>query len=291
MKIFHKSIPVKFIMLRVSLFNALIIDYLGSILRTLGHHPTKTYSEGMGLLSYLVGITFLTFFTFEMSSMYCHCISNFKTKESYLTTFERGIREQIYEGVKMSAVESSYFCRCYNFFFLFRMLIVIMLIFNAQYMQVFQVFGSLAIMTGFTIATFYYSKKFDFFKSKFTKIFRLIQEVSMTLLVTLINTFYFNNNFQILTHDIKILFVMFFILLLIVNILLEIFNAFLLFIKILKSKNKKRRPKNLALEEEREKVSSANKRFIPAEILVYPVVKKKVKGKVKKTKNGQRKKM
>lgn len=113
----------------------------------------------------------------------------------------------------------------------------------------------------------------------------------MTLLVTLINTFYFNNNFQILTHDIKILFVMFFILLLIVNILLEIFNAFLLFIKILKSKNKKRRPKNLALEEEREKVSSANKRFIPAEILVYPVVKKKVKGKVKKTKNGQRKKM
>lgn len=131
MTIYKKPLPLKFTMFRISLFNSLIIDYFGASLRTVGHHPTKTYSEGMGILSYLIGIAFLSFFTFEILNMYYHCISNFKIKESNLTTFERSLREQIYDGIKMSAVESSYFCRCYNFFFLLRMLVVILLIFNA----------------------------------------------------------------------------------------------------------------------------------------------------------------
>jgi hypothetical protein len=137
MKIFNKPIPTRFIIVRFSLFNALIIDYLGAILRTLGHHPTKTYSEGMGTVSYILGIILLSFFTFETCSMYVQCISNYKIKKSNLTPLEKSMREQLYDGVKMNAVNRSYFCRTYNFFYLFRMLIVIMMIFNMQYVQVF----------------------------------------------------------------------------------------------------------------------------------------------------------
>ena len=48
------------------------------------------------------------------------------------------------------------------------MLAVICLIFNMQYVQIFQVIGSFAIMLFFTICTWHYNKKYDFFDSKFT---------------------------------------------------------------------------------------------------------------------------
>lgn len=152
----------------------------------------------MGRVSYFLGVALVSFFAYELSSMYHQCTTNYKKKSKHLTKLEIDMRENLYEGIKMSAVRQSYFCRTYNFFYLIRMLAVILLIFNAQYIQIFQVIGSLAIMLSFTICTFYYNSKLNFFKSKFTKVFRLIQEVSMTLLVLLINVFYYNNNFNVL---------------------------------------------------------------------------------------------
>jgi hypothetical protein len=222
------------------MFNALIIDYLGSVLRTLGHHPTRTYAETVGSLSFVIAMSMLSFFTYEMCVFYTECVTNYKKKSKELTPYDKSMREHLYEGIKIKAVNASWFCRTYNFFFLARMLLVIGFIFNLQYMQIFQVIGSFAVMLGFTIATFYYNKKFQFFESKFTKVFRLIQECSMTLLISLICVFYYNNNFDVLNQETKTYLVMFFITLISINILLEIANAFTLIGQIIRSKCKKK---------------------------------------------------
>jgi hypothetical protein len=137
-------------------------------------------------------------------------------------------------------------------------------------------------MAGFTVATFYYNKKYDFFESKFTKIFRLIQEVSMTLLVTLINVFYYNNNFNILTNDVKIFLVMFFILLLSINILLEIANAVVIIIDMVKTKRLAKKRLD----------SKVNDIIEPAKIFAGPKVRAKIHKNSKKKnkhKKGDRK--
>jgi hypothetical protein len=176
----------------------------------MGHHPARTYSDFASNLSFFVAYFIAFCFTAEMVNLYNKANSLHKKVSPKLIKFKAGkpilsleslkITDQMYfsysyEGVRLSTVAKSYFCRMYNFFFLLRFFVMIIIIFNAQWQQVFQVISSLIIQATFTILTFYYSYKHKFFNSKFSKYFRLTQEVSMCFIVLLINVFYYNNNF------------------------------------------------------------------------------------------------
>lgn len=93
----------------------------------------------------------------------------------------------------MSDVRSNWWVRNFNLIFTVRFIVISILIYNLQYLQVFQVLGSLFVI----LAIFAYSLKIcfkmKFFKSKFTKVFRLIQEGSFTVIMILINIFYFDS--------------------------------------------------------------------------------------------------
>lgn len=212
-------------MIRYSLFSTLFIDYLGIVLRTLGHHPARTQSDANSKLSFFLSIFFVIGFTVEMTQFYLKADSLYLKKKRDKDEIDRLYEGYLYEGLRKSSLKKSYFCRMYNFFFMLRFFVVIIFIFNAQWQQIFQVLASLVVQVYFTFASLYYSRKYNFFNSKFTRFFRLTQEVSMCFIVLLINVFYYDNNFGALTQKTKLTLVILFIVLICVNILLEILNA------------------------------------------------------------------
>ena len=82
-----------------------MIDYVGAVLRTLGHHPTKTYSDGMGVVSYIMGVMLVTFFTLEMVNQYWLSVTNYKKLPLNMNKLDMDMREILYEGIKFSAVK------------------------------------------------------------------------------------------------------------------------------------------------------------------------------------------
>jgi hypothetical protein len=174
-----------------------------------------------------MAIFVLCCFSFELCSM----ASFINDPKNYLTRspsdYTKDLSEIYFEGVKPIAYKTHWFARNYNLFYLIRFGAIIMLIFNMQYQQIFQVVGSLIVMLSFSLLTFFYSCKIDFFSSWFTKVFRLIQEVSMTIIVILINIFCFDTFKFALTNRQKVNMMLLFITLLILNIILELSSSFI----------------------------------------------------------------
>jgi len=78
--------------------------------------------------------------------------------------------------------------------------------------------------------------RYNYFIDKFTRVFRIIQEVSFTIILILICVFYYDSVHQAINQDIKLILVILFSVLVIKNILLEIINAVILTIAYLKEK-------------------------------------------------------
>jgi hypothetical protein len=219
------EISAKFTIFRISVFNALIIDYSAIALRTLGHFPTQTNHHSFDYLSYFLAAFTLTCFILELSYMFILVNSPKFYTDSYKSEKQTKLREVYFEGILEKKIKESWFARNYNFFYLARFMIICFLIFNFQYLQALQVFLSLIVMILFCVATIYYEFRDQFFKSGFLKIFRLIQEVSMTLIVFLINLFYYDSVKSQFSNSTKLILVMIFVVLLILNICLEIIGC------------------------------------------------------------------
>lgn len=139
---------------------------------------------------------------------------------------DKHLAEYFYEGVKISAVKKNWFVRNYNAISSMRFCLVIYFLFNLQYIQPLQVVLSALTIIIFTIETFRNCKKYEFFQNRVVKIVRLIQEVSMSLSVLMIFFFYAENHLPpIFSLKAKVLMVVFFVILLCLNILLEISSA------------------------------------------------------------------
>jgi hypothetical protein len=218
------KIPIgnKFTLVRLSLFNSLLIDYTAIALRTLGHFSSHNTHYIWDYISYVLACFTLGCFSCELGSMYIriNCPNFYFNKVKGKK--EEGLREVYFEGIAEEKLKSSWFARNYNFLYLMRFMVICVLIFNLQYLQIFQVFMSLVFMVIFCIITFRKVLKDDFFKSKFVKVFRLIQEVSMAVIVLLINIFCYDSFKSNLQNSQKVVLVLIFVGLLVLNILLEI---------------------------------------------------------------------
>ena len=105
--------------------------------------------------------------------------------------------------------------------------------------------GSLLVIVGLFSFSLYTCIKYKFFKSKFTKIFRLIQEGSFVIIMICINVFYFDSELQFIQNaEIKFYLVMIFGILVCTNILLEIISAIKEVISMIFCKKKKDLPKS-----------------------------------------------
>lgn len=217
-----------FIMFRISIFNALLIDYNSICLRTLGYYPISLNesSNAADHISYALACFIMSFFTYEFCFMYNYSNNpKLYSSKQKLTNLEKSLKEIFYNGIKPEILKENWFGRNYNFLYLSRFSAVCVLIFNLQNLQILQVIMSLIILVGFSALTFYHQIKHGIFISKFVSVYRLIQEASMTLIIILINIFMFDSFYNFLSQKMKIGLVFSFICLLALNILLEVTGA------------------------------------------------------------------
>jgi hypothetical protein len=141
------------------------------------------------------------------------------------------MRDILYEGIRFKYVAGSYFIRNYNFFFTLRFNVIIVLIFNLQYLQMVQILSSFLFQLWFAVQTILL-RKTAFFKRKYTHLTRIIQEVSMTLIIVIICMVFYDNNYKSINNSSKARITIFFLALVIVNILLEVIGAVLMLIQL-----------------------------------------------------------
>jgi hypothetical protein len=240
----YNKLRHKLTFFRLGLFNSLLIDYSAIGFRTLGHHPTMKNSVTLDYASYGLACFIIGCFVFELALMVVKVNEPkfYLKKEEDDSPYEEGLKEFYFEGIKREAIKSNWFARNYNFFYLLRFMVICMIIFNLQYLQAFQVFSSFILMLLFTGLNFYYEHKVKFFKSKYIKVFRLLQEVSMTVMVFFIALFMANSFYFFLKPKTKFGIVIFFFILLLVNIVFEIINGVISI--CLKAKEKKAKSKS-----------------------------------------------
>lgn len=228
-----------FTMFRISIFNALLIDYGSISLRTLGYYPASLNksTDTADHLSFFLACFIVFSFSFELCFMYSHTNNpRIYSPKNELTGLQKSLAEVFFEGIKPEILKKNWFARNYNFLFLSRFFAICFLIFNFQYLQILQVIGSLVVMAGFSILTFYHQIKHGIFSSKFVAVYRLIQEASMTLIMVLINTFMFDSFQDFLSPKTKIGLVFSFICLLALNILLEVAGALVSVVNLIRLK-------------------------------------------------------
>ena len=147
------------------------------------------------------------------------------TKYKKLSKTDKFLQEVFYDGISREALKKSFFARNYNLFYLLRFVIVCSFIFNLQHLPAIQVTFSFFILVGFSVISLYQQFTIGLFDSKFLVVFKVIQEVSMSLIITLINLFAIDYYRDFLSQKAKIALVATFIGLLVINILLEILSA------------------------------------------------------------------
>ena len=260
--VFRCEIPTFITNARINLFNILLIDYLTISLRTLGHFPTESPHDLMDYLSYAAACFILGCFVLELIFMfkkinnpafYSEKVNKTETRTNLklqkLQETEKQLKGIFFEGIDKKAVSRSWFARCYNFFYILRFMVICVLIFNLQFLESVQVVVSLAFMLAFTATTIYQQCKGKLFESMWITSFRIIQEISMSLIMLLINVFAFDYWNDFVSPKTKINLIGFFISLLVGNIILEILSSFIslinLIIECCRTKSSKNGKKNL----------------------------------------------
>lgn len=239
-----KEIGTRFLMFRISLFYALLIDYSAISLRTLGHFTLETTHLTLDYLSYLLAAFVMNCFAYDLYYMYSVVNRpSFYLKIEHKTGKDKALKEVFFEGLNIDSVKTCWFVRNYNLFYLMRFMGICWIIFNLQYLQILQVVGALIVMTTFSAMTFYYHFKFRIFSSKFVTFFKLCQEASMTIIVIIINIFCYDSFKHVLTNRQKVILIISFVCLLALNIVLEISSSIVNLCSLIKSSCRKKNKK------------------------------------------------
>lgn len=103
-------------------------------------------------------------------------------KKLYQIYFDRLCKEEL---------KTNWYLRHYNLFFTLRFVIIASLIVTLQNLPLVQIAASSVIMLTFLLANIKSFRKLRFFESKLTKNFRLIQDVSFTVMLSFVGLMYF----------------------------------------------------------------------------------------------------
>ena len=252
--IFGVSTPVKFVSFRIAVFNSTVVDYLGISFRTLSHYPAQTNRSALDTLSYLLACFTLSCFTLELCYMgwVVNCLHGRSTKRMSIT--EKNMREVMFDGLNPVSINQSWFVRNYNLLYLLRFFTFMSFLFGLQYLQIFQALFSFVLMISFTILTIYYQLTVGLFDSFSSSIVKIIQECSIAVIMILVNTFCLDSFKGIISSKAKTAMVMIFMVLLLLNIVLEVLSVIISIILLCTQ------PKKLSPEEAAKKNYKNNNR-------------------------------
>ena len=169
-----------------------------------------------------------------------------KKNSNYKERLNQNLSEIYFENLNPESIKKSWFVRNYNFLYLMRVYLLSILIFSLQYLQAVQVTASLVLMLVSSAMTIYYQLTVGIFNSTYISVFKIIQEVSMTCMVGMINAFCLDSFNDFLGADTRILLVLSFSVLLVVNILIEIVSVILSISLVFKGKSKRKTVKEVS---------------------------------------------
>ena len=220
---------------RVAVSNSLLVDYLSVSFRTLGHHPTMVHHPRGDYPSFILAHFFVGCFTIELILMLKLCNSERFVNKEELSKTENSLWQVYFDGMEKSVLKTSWFARNYNFMFNVRFCALCWLIHNLQYLQIPQAVVSLLLFVVTAVLAFYYQFSEKIFDTTTTAVFRLVQEVSMAVMLLLVNIFCLDSFKRRLTSEFKAYSLVVFIILLVANIFLEITALLISFFHMLRT--------------------------------------------------------
>ena len=225
MFVFGIKTPLRLLRFRIALFNSLFIDYLAFTLRTLAHYPAQVSRRLVDSLSYSISIFTVLCFAGELILMLITINDprTYQSNKKQISPSLKSLKEVYYEGISEEALQESWFARNYNFLYLVRFAFLVIFLINLQYLQILQIFFSLALMTTMTVASLYYqfNSKAKIFEGRVVGIVRMILECSINIIIALIAIFCIDSFTYILSLRFKLILVILFLILLVLNIMLE----------------------------------------------------------------------
>lgn len=187
--------------IRIGLFNQFIVDYAGLTLRTLAHSTSNPMNHILKMGSFILANFFLLCFVYEVIFGYIQTNSLYLRDKKRFAPIEKDLAGFYYDGLDRESLKSSWWVRNYNLIFTVRFMLVSVFIYAFQFLQILQVSLSLLLLLFICVCTLFMSFKLKFFKSKFTKIVRIFQEVSFTLILVFVGLFYMEKSYNsLLSH-------------------------------------------------------------------------------------------
>ena len=119
-------------------------------------------------------------------------------------------------------ISTSWYVRNYNLLFTMRLVVITFFLLTMQYLQILQVFLSFLVMLTFLIFNVIKFRKYKFFEDRLTKVARVIQDISFTVMMAFVCILYFEQKSSTLNETLKLVIIGSFAILVIINILLEI---------------------------------------------------------------------
>jgi predicted membrane protein len=116
--------------MRIQIFLALIVDYIGLTLRTIAHSATNNMASPLKAISFFVAVFLLICFTCETVLQYYQTNTLYKIEESKLTKHERQLSGIYYDALDMEDVKRNWWVRNFNLIFTGRFMVVSILIYN-----------------------------------------------------------------------------------------------------------------------------------------------------------------
>ena len=229
--LFRIKTPTFFRSIRINMFNFLLIDDLTLSFRTIGHSFSGVEKNERDILSIILSYFILSCYTFELLYM-LEKVNHPKLLEAN----EEGdheewqLKEMFLEGLDIEICSKCWFTRNYNFLHLLRFYSFTHLVVNLQYLEFFQIIFSSASIISLSIATFIYVKKQRVFENEWEERLRVLQEVTMVLLMVLVMIFWFNTKFYLYVKIVNTFLVFLFCILIIMNICFELLSISIKFI-------------------------------------------------------------
>jgi hypothetical protein len=151
-----------------------MVDYIGLTYRNLVYVSSSKINHPLKAISFIMAIFFITCFTVEIIFSYIQVNSLYLKDKSKMSPLEKDLKEVYYEGLDKESIKESWWVRNYNLIFTARFMLVCLFIYTFQNLQILQVGMSCVVLAFIFVMTFLKSIKLKFFKSKFTKIVRVI---------------------------------------------------------------------------------------------------------------------
>lgn len=208
--------------LKANLMQAYFMDQLPVVLTTLSNGSILPLSTLDRKISYFSSIIFTGLFSYEFIREYFEIRRLHALGDQNLSPSDKGLRELYFDGLCEAEISSSWFVRNYNLLFALRLALIAFIIVTMQYLQILQVFLSFLVMLFFLVFNAVNFKRHKIFEQRFTKVARIIQDASFTVMMAFICLLYFEQKSGRMNPGLKLTVVGSFLVLVLVNLLLEV---------------------------------------------------------------------